>query len=164
VKLEDELSTTGRRSSQIIEGSTRWMAPEHLDGQPLDFPSDVYSYAITAWELHSEQVPFHGVLDRVLHRLVVDKKERPNRPESLTCSPLWNVITRCWEAEPEMRPTFLAIQADLKQLVSSNTVPADVSEIEDEETLHSMHILGTEHAVQGQFIDAEIVFKQVIAG
>jgi serine/threonine protein kinase len=51
------------------------MAPERLDGQPLDYPSDVYSYAITAWELYSGEGPFHGVPEGVLPRIVVDKKE-----------------------------------------------------------------------------------------
>jgi serine/threonine protein kinase len=94
------------------------MAPERLDGLPLDLPSDVYSFAILAWELYSGEIPFSDVLDAVIIRVVVDKQRRPTRPVSLVNDKLWSLVEKCWQPDPLERPTFSTIHGVIEPLTS----------------------------------------------
>jgi len=94
------------------------MAPERLDGNPPDKAADVYSFAITAWELFTGSVPFSNVPDRALVRKVADKHERPERPALMESEPLWNLVQHCWKQEPAGRPAFDSIHTRLKSLLN----------------------------------------------
>ena len=128
-KVRNQLtSMANRRTSN--DGTLRWMAPELLDGLQLDLPCDIYSFAITAWELYTGQIPFSNVPDTVVPRVVVDKKRRPDRPALLVNDTLWSLIEKCWQPEPLERPMFSTICAEIRPLtaprkaaLSSATLP-----------------------------------------
>ncbi|KAL0954124.1 hypothetical protein HGRIS_005266 [Hohenbuehelia grisea] len=107
-------ATRTMASAQRLNGTLRWMAPELLDGEKLEKPSDVYSYALVAWELFTGNVPYSHIPERAFARRVVDKQERPERPESLTNDLLWDLMQQCWQPEPADRPVVSAIQARLR--------------------------------------------------
>jgi serine/threonine protein kinase len=111
-------STVSISLARTHDGSLRWMAPERLDGNPPDRAADVYSFAITAWELFTGSVPFSHVPDRALARKVVDKNERPERPVSMENEPLWDVVQHCWNPEPARRPAFDGVHARLKSFLN----------------------------------------------
>lgn len=102
---------------QEVNGTLRWMAPERLDGQPLKRSSDLYSFAITAWELYSGgAIPFADVPDGLLARVVVENERRPPRPASLGNNDLWSIIRASWLPDPDKRPTFSELYPKLKTL------------------------------------------------
>jgi serine/threonine protein kinase len=54
------------------------MAPEIISGDSYKKSSDIYSYAITLWEIITRTIPFEQMRDAVqIMRAVVDKEERP---------------------------------------------------------------------------------------
>jgi serine/threonine protein kinase len=114
-KVQNQL-TIKRRTSN--DGTPRWMAPELLDGGNLDLPCDVYSFAITTWELYTGKIPFSNVPDTAVPHVVVDMQHRPNRPASLFNDALWLLIEKCWQPDPLKRPTFSTIHADIKPMTS----------------------------------------------
>jgi len=98
-------------------GTLRWMAPELLVGDPLKKSCDLYSFAITAWELFSNgKIPFSAVPDLAIYNIVGERKKRPSRPASLESDDLWTIICRCWFSDPEKRPIFSDVQRRLKTL------------------------------------------------
>ncbi|OCH90019.1 kinase-like protein [Obba rivulosa] len=102
--------------ANTARGTLRWMAPECLDGARPNKAADVYSLGITIWEIFSGRVPFSEVSDRVLARVVVDRQQRPDRPELLKQDAVWDVVQRCWTADPVSRPSIAIVQQDLKPL------------------------------------------------
>ena len=57
-RLVDESLTVSRTRAttarQLIRGTSRWMAPECLEGARHTKASDVYSFAMTVWEVRSD--------------------------------------------------------------------------------------------------------------
>ena len=110
------LATRHHNTSQQPGGTLRWMALERLDGEPPSNCSDLYSFAITAWELYSSEIPFLTVPDSALPYLVVTREKRPPRPISLKNEDLWTLICTCWHADPQKRPVFSDVHEKLKVL------------------------------------------------
>jgi serine/threonine protein kinase len=102
-------------------GTQHWMAPEVLSGEPPGLPSDVYSYAITAWELYTGTIPFRGERGDLLE-IVAHKKERPSRPGTLDSDILWSIIEDCWHPIPSKRPEFPWLHANIKPLIEAGNV------------------------------------------
>lgn len=119
--------------AQGARGTLRWMAPECLDGELATQSSDIYSLGVTMWEvigsvidfpgscsvfivigyeqIFSGEVPFANFADRLLPRLVVDQKKRPERPPLLeTQDNIWQLIQRCWDPDPASRPSIGVVQ------------------------------------------------------
>jgi len=106
----------------LMIGTTRWMAPEVMFESEEDsiqtkyYPlkSDVYSYAMTCYEILSGRTPFEeismkGLLQKVKAGL------RPTLPPSLPAS-LLSLIEWCWDGDVRRRPTFSRISTELRHL------------------------------------------------
>jgi hypothetical protein len=91
------------------------MAPEYLDGE-TDYPADVYSFAMSAWQVHTGCVPFSQIPWRKLRNHI--RTERPERPGSMN-NQLWSYLQRCWIDEPRSRMKFVEIEHVLKTLLDT---------------------------------------------
>jgi DNA-binding SARP family transcriptional activator len=87
-------------------GTPRYMAPEQITGNPaIDQRADIYSYGIVAYELLVGRSPF---ADRgtpavlAAHLAEVPRNVRELRPD--TPQPLADLVMRCVEKEPQLRP------------------------------------------------------------
>lgn len=110
-------SATFQHDNTQQHGTLRWMAPERLDTRPLKRSSDIYSFAITAWELYTDgEIPFSDIPDVLLVQAVVDKERRPFRPSLLISDDLWAIVCMSWDPDPEKRPTFLDLYQKLKAI------------------------------------------------
>ncbi|XP_071680745.1 serine/threonine-protein kinase STY13-like [Lolium perenne] len=86
-------------------GTYRWMAPEMIQHRPYDHKVDVYSFGIVLWELMTGMLPFTNMTAVQAAFAVVNKNARPPIPQD--CLPsLSHIMTRCWDANPEVRPSF----------------------------------------------------------
>ncbi|EGD75745.1 TKL/DICTY4 protein kinase [Salpingoeca rosetta] len=99
-------------------GTPFWMAPEVLRGGEVTREADVYSFAITVYEIYSRQDPFpeedaSEVLRQIAARQVPAK--RPDIPASCPVM-LAELARRCWSEEPKFRPTFDQVDAQLGEL------------------------------------------------
>ena len=104
-------------------GTTRWMAPELYKSNPLNFQKkqrafkcDVYSYAITCFEILTGKIPFHNESMGELK----DKVMKGLRPELPSTCPrrLADLIKRCWHEDANRRPSFHEICIELRHLKS----------------------------------------------
>jgi hypothetical protein len=106
----------------LMVGTPRWMAPEVMF-EPEDDPiqtkyyplkSDVYSYAMTCYEILSGLTPFEGIPSAKVKEKVRGGL-RPTLPNSLPTS-LLSLIECCWDADVRRRPSFSTISTELRHL------------------------------------------------
>ncbi|KAG6532983.1 hypothetical protein ZIOFF_006843 [Zingiber officinale] len=100
-------------------GTYRWMAPhnrlcvagnarEMIQHRPYNQKVDVYSFGIVLWELITGMLPFQNMTAVQAAFAVVNREVRPNIPPD--CLPaLGEIMRRCWDANPDVRPSFAEI-------------------------------------------------------
>ncbi|KOM54111.1 hypothetical protein LR48_Vigan10g000300 [Vigna angularis] len=89
-------------------GTYRWMAPEMIQHRPYTQKVDVYSFGIVLWELITGMLPFQNMTAVQAAFAVVTKNVRPIIPND--CLPvLREIMTRCWDPNPDIRPPFTEI-------------------------------------------------------
>ena len=91
-------------NSNKIFGVVPYLAPEVLSRKPYTKESDIYSFGMTMWEHTTGKKPFH---DRPHdHYLMLDilKGERPQVTDD-TPEFYADLMKRCWDHNPENRPT-----------------------------------------------------------
>ncbi len=93
------------------------------------------SYRLLLWELFCVKIPFEE-MDPLHLAANVLHKARPEIPSTcplslsglmtrLTCAPLtlftnWVDYYRCWDEDPQARPTFQEVIKDLRNLMEGN--------------------------------------------
>ncbi|KAJ1191915.1 hypothetical protein NDU88_001228 [Pleurodeles waltl] len=93
-----------------IGGTYTHRAPELLRGLPATRKSDIYSFAVTLWQMVSRETPFTGGERQYVLYAVVAYHLRPSLTgPSFSCpgargAPFKGIIERCWAAKPEERP------------------------------------------------------------
>lgn len=112
-KINLASSATTTTGSQF--GTIRWRAPETFGKKPIwTTKADIYSLAVTMWEIVTRQIPFaeHGNDD--IPMIVKMEAERPDIPE--TCNPIVKkLIEWCWKQDPSSRPTSLQLVQFIKE-------------------------------------------------
>lgn len=99
-----------------IVGTGFWRAPEillavknhdvHEKPHLFSQKADVYSYAMTCYEILTSRIPFEGT--RASDYDVVLRGERPKLPTS-TKPWIKTLLSRCWHPDPSERPMFQEI-------------------------------------------------------
>jgi serine/threonine protein kinase len=115
-------ATTTISPQTLMQGTTGWMAPEvtfkpEEDSSKMKYhplKSDVYSFAITCYEILSGKMPFEGIR-RVEIPEMVRAGSRPSLPNSLPTS-LSSLIECCWDRDVRRRPSFSRISTQLRHL------------------------------------------------
>lgn len=98
------------------KGSAAWMAPEVFEGSQYTEKCDVYSWGIILWEVLSRRKPFQesGNAFRILWE--VHKGRRPPRIQNCP-KPVEEIMTRCWDQDPNMRPSMDYVVSYMSKLI-----------------------------------------------
>jgi len=92
------------RTYNVI-GPIRWMAPESIGKLIYSKRSDVWTFGIVVWEIVARSEPHIDVDPIEVGVLIRDRKLIPKIPNE--CPPiLREVMTMCWQQDPNQRPTF----------------------------------------------------------
>ncbi|XP_028612495.1 macrophage-stimulating protein receptor [Grammomys surdaster] len=96
----------------------KWMALESLQTYRFTTKSDVWSFGVLLWELLTRGAPPYPHIDPFDLSHFLAQGRRLPQPEYCPDS-LYQVMLRCWEADPAARPTFRALVLEVKQVVAS---------------------------------------------
>ncbi|XP_019239060.1 PREDICTED: serine/threonine-protein kinase EDR1-like isoform X2 [Nicotiana attenuata] len=102
-------------SSRSTAGTAEWMAPEVLRNEPSNEKCDVYSFGVILWELCTLQQPWGGMNPMQVVGAVGFQHRRLDIPEDMDPA-VADIIRKCWQTDPRLRPSFAEIMAALKPL------------------------------------------------
>ncbi|MBX3162306.1 MAG: serine/threonine protein kinase [Deltaproteobacteria bacterium] len=95
----ERLTVTGQ-----LLGSPAYMAPEHVEGRPLDFRTDVFAAGIVLYQLTVGKLPFEGKNPHeVLKRIAECKFVDPRQANPQIGNRLGKIILRAMAAAPDHR-------------------------------------------------------------
>jgi len=84
-------------------GNLMYTSPEAYQGEHYGPPADMYSFAITMWEMCARQRPFAEFNPQKAAFMACVKGIRPDMPADAP-TVLQTVVARCWDALPDRRP------------------------------------------------------------
>jgi serine/threonine protein kinase len=104
-------TTSGRSVANPV-----WLAPEIMRREEYTEKIDVYSYGVMLWEAATRKNYFGEIsFMSAIENKVLDGQRPPIPPH---CPPAYaRLIQACWAGNPDDRPTFVQIKADLLELI-----------------------------------------------
>lgn len=114
-------STSGEVNSEKERIPIKWMALEQLgiergEKRPYTKATDVWSYGVTTWEIFSRgDTPFAKVRSNEI-RSILDQGTRLEQPEHATDEMYKDIMLKCWDSQPERRPSFKMLTDELMSL------------------------------------------------
>ncbi|XP_035232082.1 tyrosine-protein kinase receptor Tie-1-like [Stegodyphus dumicola] len=94
---------------------TRWTAPEVLNMNTFASKSDVWSFGVLMWEILTlGGSPYNNIFTRdILPRGM--QGMRLSQPVGVG-NELYQLMLNCWELDPEERPKFMELAANLQNM------------------------------------------------
>ncbi|KAK1221566.1 Rho guanine nucleotide exchange factor [Marasmius sp. AFHP31] len=113
-------------STTRAKGTIRWLSPELLKSDPpcqTSERSDIYAYAGVCYEIFTGKQPFFKLHDVAIYDAVVNRGERPHRPEEAgeLSDPMWEIMMSCWQHDQRLRPSVDDVFARVGQLQDPKT-------------------------------------------
>ncbi|CAN5623957.1 hypothetical protein BH11MYX1_BH11MYX1_25590 [soil metagenome] len=125
----ERLTVTGQ-----LLGSPAYMAPEHVEGRPLDYRTDVFAAGIVLYQLSVGKLPFEGKNPHeVLKRIAECKFIDPRQANPRIGNRLGRIILKAMAAQPDDRYSavgemVLALEAYLEESgLPHDKVPAELA-------------------------------------
>lgn len=108
--LARDLSCVNRSGETLgFTGTPRYMANEIGEGKQYGLKVDVYSFGILLWQICTLKDPFEDMYHiNQYHQWIVQEGRRPDL-RLVKNEELRDLISQCWDACPEIRPTFTQI-------------------------------------------------------
>lgn len=108
-------------NNYVSKGSTflpvKWMAPESIFDNLYTTLSDVWSYGILLWEIFSlGGTPYPGMVVDSSFYNKIKSGYRMSKPEHAPHD-VYEMMMKCWNSEPEKRPTFLGLSETVASLL-----------------------------------------------
>src|SRR6266542_2479873 len=101
-----------------IYGVIPYLAPEVLSGKPCTKESDIYSFGMIMWEFTTGKKPFY---DRSHNHFLITDILKGERPQITDDTPEFyaELMKKCWDHNPENRPTAKEINDCLEEYYRS---------------------------------------------
>jgi serine/threonine protein kinase len=107
-------STMTTNTSQFIEGTPAYMAPEQWKGHPT-YASDQYALAVMAYELLAGRQPFDGRAESIMYKHINEMPAEPSSINRVLSAEIDAVLLHALAKEPEERFASVAVFASSLQ-------------------------------------------------
>lgn len=110
-------------SNPDLDGSPAYQAPEIFNGTKITEHSEVYAFAITMWEIFTQDISWKGHDNEDIHIFAINNGDRPplssspDYPNVRIDSRVVNILEKSWNCEQMKRLLFSEILELLKELV-----------------------------------------------
>ncbi|KAL7981775.1 hypothetical protein Chor_000832 [Crotalus horridus] len=103
----------------------KWMAPESIFDNLYTTLSDVWSYGILLWEIFSlGGTPYPGMMVDSTFYNKIKSGYRMTKPDHAT-SEMYDIMVKCWNSEPEKRPSFYHLSEIVESLLPGEYKKSD---------------------------------------
>jgi TolB-like protein/Tfp pilus assembly protein PilF/predicted Ser/Thr protein kinase len=124
-------ATQSIAETRVVAGTLPYMAPEQLQGEPVDTRTDLYALGVVLYEMTTGQRPFrHEVSTRLADMILHQPPVQPRAMNRRISPELENIVLKCLEKDPESRyQSAKELGVDLRRLgpVRSQTTAAAVT-------------------------------------
>ncbi len=119
--VSETSSTESFSATSGAVGTLPYMAPEQLQGEPVDARTDLHALGVLLYEISTGQRPFREELATRLTDAILHQQPVTPRALNVRVSPeLERIILKCLEKDPEDRyQSAKEVGVDLRHLVSS---------------------------------------------
>lgn len=131
--------STSLTQTGAVMGSTGWMAPEQVRGDPSGAPADVFSWAATVCFAATGRSPFGtGRADAVAYRVAHVEPDLTGVSDELLPA-----MRSCLAKEPDKRPDIEAVLDELAAALESDVTVVDGSDVTGSVTALWTPVTGT---------------------
>ena len=110
----ESLNTAATQSTMGgAKGTPAYMAPELLQSNIFTEKTDVYAYGMIVFEVLAGDTPWSGLNQMQIMMQACIQKDRPKLDGGAPAD-LVALMQRCWAHEPDARPCFADIKAELR--------------------------------------------------
>ena len=96
----------------VVTEKECWCAPERFSPKGLTQKADVFSFGMILYQIATRSRPIARATKRELILKRTQHGDRPRIPEGVMSKQLEDLIKRCWDPNPDNRPSFDAILAE----------------------------------------------------
>ena len=96
----------------VVTEKECWCAPERFSPKGFTQKVDVFSFGMILYQIATRLRPIARTNNRDLILKRTQNGDRPHIPEGVMSKQLEDLIRRCWDANPDNRPSFDAILAE----------------------------------------------------
>eukprot|EP00942_MAST-04A_sp_MAST-4A-sp1_P006697 g6697.t1 len=123
--VKDLSAATSKTTKSVVGGhTTQYTAPEYLrGGNAYTTACDVFSFAMTMYEVATGTVPFEGKTHIQIATELVTNDTRPQIPDNmydLVDAKYINIMRNAWRSSPDERPSMREIAKSLHELSKSS--------------------------------------------
>lgn len=103
----------------------RWMAPEALEDGVSTSSSDIWSFGVVLWEIQTfAKLPYGMMSNTEVFEKVSEEEYRLPLPKQCP-SEVYDVMLKCWAADPDDRPDFNAAAALLTEVLKCQSITTE---------------------------------------
>ncbi|XP_015915162.1 serine/threonine-protein kinase mos [Parasteatoda tepidariorum] len=113
-KLDSFVNNLWMQNEDVI-GTAFYAAPEVLRGASPTLFSDIYSFGILLWQVHTRELPFAGEHPHVIIYKVAHYGFRPMF-QAPSCDAYEETAKCCWSEEPSLRLNIAAVIHKLQEI------------------------------------------------
>ncbi|KAG9044229.1 hypothetical protein FS837_008587 [Tulasnella sp. UAMH 9824] len=127
-RLHEDSGFGRLETSTGMKGSIRWCSPELLNNAPRAPTSDVYAWAWLVWEIMTGDLPYKETFaDYAIMRQIFESPlpQVDGASRLSDCIQVWELMRRCWNFEPEQRPTASMCKTTVTYLPRCTPAPAN---------------------------------------